>query len=456
MGSGETAPTMVKVHRSVKELLGPGSSGVLLDTPYGFQRNADDLSARAVAYFRDSVGMTVTPAEIRTSRDLEGSGGSLLTARMAEAPLLFSGPGSPTYALRQWAGTLVPGLLSEKLALGGAVTFASAAALTLGLLTVPVYEIYKVGEDPRWVDGLDLLSGLGIPAVVVPHYDNAEGGTHDTRFCYLGEERLAFLEHEIPDGYFVLGVDEHTAIIFDLDSKEATIAGRGHITIRVRGRSAFIEAGEAIPTSRLLELAASLADDSNSHGGMHPAGSDGTVNGATGSSSRDVAAGHPAADQAVGAADSTVIASGTPLLQAIRACESTFRAARQARDTDAMVAAAIDLNDELWAWVADPNQSDELDRGIAALKSMVVELGTLASESMRDPAELFGPFVDLLLETRTLAREERRFAESDSIRDKLASLGIELHDTPEGSTWDRSEKVEFSEGAVPGGATGAS
>ena len=266
MGSGETAPTMVKVHRWVKDLLGPEAAGVLLDTPYGFQRNADDLSARAVAYFRDSVGMTITPAEIRTSKDLEGHNGAVLTARMAESPLLFSGPGSPTYALRQWAGTLVPGLLAEKLALDGAVTFASAAALTLGALTIPVYEIYKVGEDPRWVEGLDLLSTIGIPAVVIPHYDNAEGGTHDTRFCYLGEERLAYLEREIPEGNFVLGVDEHTAVTFDLDSGEATIAGRGHVTIRVRGNSEVIEAGEVVPTAHLLELAARLAEDAKSSG----------------------------------------------------------------------------------------------------------------------------------------------------------------------------------------------
>ena len=75
MGSGETAPTMVKVHRAVRDRLGPDASGVLLDTPYGFQRNADDLSARAVAYFRDSVGMTMTPADFRSSADLEGTEG---------------------------------------------------------------------------------------------------------------------------------------------------------------------------------------------------------------------------------------------------------------------------------------------------------------------------------------------------------------------------------------------
>ena len=50
MGSGETAPTMVKVHRSVVEQLGPGPvHGLLLDTPFGFQTNASEIAARAEA-----------------------------------------------------------------------------------------------------------------------------------------------------------------------------------------------------------------------------------------------------------------------------------------------------------------------------------------------------------------------------------------------------------------------
>jgi hypothetical protein len=429
MGSGETAPTMVKVHRAVRDRLGPDASGVLLDTPYGFQRNADDLSARAVAYFRDSVGMTMTPADVRTAADLEGQKGAAITARIAAAPLLFSGPGSPSYALRQWAGTLVPGLLAEKLALGGAVTFASAAALTLGALTIPVYEIYKVGEDPRWLEGLDLLSKVGIPAVVIPHYDNAEGGTHDTRYCYLGEERLVFLEGEIPEGLFVLGVDEHTAITFDLDSGEAVIAGNSRVTVRVKGRSSVLEAGDVIPTAHLLELAARLASGTEERS-RDGAPSRSTENAVT---SGDL---NPSA-----AEQSTTLGiepKGTPLLQAVRTHEASFRDAKAAGDAAGMVAAALALNDELWAWVADPNQSDELDRGRAALQAMLVELGDLAASAMRDPADLFGPFVDLLVQNRNLAREERRFGEADAVRDGLASLGIEIHDTPEGSTWDRS------------------
>src|SRR2546430_10964210 len=62
------------------------------------------------------------------------------------------------------------------------VVFASAAALTLGSHTVPVYEIYKAGVEPAWVPGLDLVRrATGLPAVLIPHYDNAEGGHHDTR-----------------------------------------------------------------------------------------------------------------------------------------------------------------------------------------------------------------------------------------------------------------------------------
>ena len=238
MGSGETAPTMVKVHRSVVEKLGPEAGpGLLLDTPFGFQTNAAEIASRAVTYFRDSVGSTIEVAGLRRSSDLEGPGGDAIIAKLAGAPLVFAGPGSPTYALRQWQGTLVPGVLAEKLALGGALTFASAAALTLGIVTVPVYEVYKVGEDPRWVPGLDLLSAIGLRVALIPHYDNAEGGTHDTRFCYLGEDRLARLEDELPEGAFVLGVDEHTALVIDLDNERAEVAGHGGVTVRVRGNS---------------------------------------------------------------------------------------------------------------------------------------------------------------------------------------------------------------------------
>ncbi|WP_214106049.1 hypothetical protein [Acrocarpospora catenulata] len=183
---------MVEVHRSAVRALGERPRAVLLDTPYAFQENAADISVRARGYFARSVGL-----DVEIGGDVAG------------ADWIFSGPGSPTYALDQWSRSSVRADLRGRVAGGFGVTvLASAAACTTGVATVPVYEIYKVGAAPHWREGLDLLAALGLRVVVIPHYDNAEGGTHDTRYCYLGERRLSRMEADLPAGVAVLGLDE--------------------------------------------------------------------------------------------------------------------------------------------------------------------------------------------------------------------------------------------------------
>lgn len=442
MGSGETAPTMVKVHRSITEQLLPDTSDAkvhayLLDTPFGFQTNAEEIATRAASYFRESVGAALEVAGLRSSSDLEGERGEHIVTRMAELPLVFAGPGSPSYALRQWRGTLVPPLLAEKLTLGGAVTFASAAALTLGSATVPVYEIYKVGEDPHWLEGLDLLGPLGLPAVVIPHYDNAEGQTHDTRYCYLGEERLSLMELELASSSFVLGVDEHTALCIDFESRSASVVGHGGVTVRVRGRSGRFEAGETVALDQLIEMAEQLAGGGRGGPALYE-GPDAAVG-----ADRDRAP-EPAAavtDPRGGEDEGRTpgmqhTPAGSPLLQAIRVQESEFRVARDARDAPGMIQAILALEQELWDWRADTLQSDEMDRGRASLRSMIAEIGRFSEVGTRDPAEIIAPYVDVAIALRNSARTERRFAEADEVRERLSMLGVEIHDSPEGSTWE--------------------
>ena len=267
MGSGETAPAMAKVHRALFERFGARAGGTggagpvaaaIIDTPYGFQENADELSARTVEFFATSVGNPVEVASYR-SRDVDGLTAATALARIRSARYVMAGPGSPSYALGQWEGGPIPGALAEKLSGGqggGVLTMASAAALTLGVVTIPVYEIYKVGEAPRWLPGLDLLGvATGLRAAVVPHYDNAEGGSHDTRFCYMGERRLRMLEAMLPDGTFVLGVDSHTALLLDLEAGTATVTGLGGVTVRVDGRSTRFAHGSTIDIEAIGEAA---------------------------------------------------------------------------------------------------------------------------------------------------------------------------------------------------------
>src|SRR5262249_21933816 len=90
MGSGETAPTMVKAHRELCDRLGaPPIPAVILDTPYGFQENAADISARAVDYFAQSVGRGVEVAglpRVRGADPLERERGM---AKIAGAQWIF-------------------------------------------------------------------------------------------------------------------------------------------------------------------------------------------------------------------------------------------------------------------------------------------------------------------------------------------------------------------------------
>lgn len=406
MGSGETSPTMVKTHRSLLSRLGADARPVMLDTPFGFQSNADELVARAQRYFADSVGCALDLVSYRSVAALGSAAYEAAMSTLRAASYVFAGPGSPTYALRTWRPSLVPSLLESKLTAGGVVTFASAAALTVGVVTVPVYEIYKVGEDPAWVDGLNLLeAATGLRAAVVPHFDNAEGGTHDTRFCYLGEERLALLEASLPEGAFVLGVDEHTGLVLDLDAGSADVVGNGGVTVRPPGGS-----------SRVLPAGTTTSIDA-----LAPS------TGFVGWNVAPAATFHPT--------ERSRRSAESPLLDAAHEREAAFDDAIAARDASAAAQAVLDAEAEVQAWANETFSSDEYDRARAMLRGMVVRLGDAAKAGVADPREVLGPFVDLLVDLRRAAKEAGRYDEADTIRDRLTDLGIELRDTRSGVEW---------------------
>ena len=406
MGSGETAPTMMKHHRDLIARLPGDPLAVVIDTPYGFQENAPELASRAVEYFRQSVGYPIQVAGLGRLKNVDVLTVETGLSLLRRADYVFAGPGSPTYALNQWENTAVPDVLREKLQSGGAVTFASAAALTLGRFTVPVYEIYKVGIEPHWLEGLDVLRTIGLDVAVIPHYDNTEGGHHDTRFCYLGERRLAMLEQELPDGAHVLGVDEHTGVVIDIDADTATVIGNGTITVRVRGESTVFESGVTIP----VEV---LRDPSRT-------GSSSAATTTTSRESRPVT-------------ESPHVASS--LLDEVAKAEASFESALASGDSESAVRSVLELETSIRNWSVDTLQSDAMDRAHAALRSMIVRLGEAAVKGLADPRTAIDPVMNVVLEIRRTVRDEKRYDLSDVLRDRLAEVGIEIRDTPTGPEW---------------------
>jgi len=427
MGSGETSPTMVKVHRDLFERLGPEPvPAVVIDTPFGFQENADELLARAQDYFRVSVGREFGVASLRTP----DTSPDAAIARLQEARYVFAGPGSPSYALRVWRACAVPAVLAAKLTTGGeaggatgpggggsagggrgaAVTFASAAALTLGRVAVPVYEVYKVGAEPSWLEALDLVgAATSLSCAVIPHFNNAEGGTHDTRYCYLGERRLRVMEAQLAPGTWVLGVDEHTGVVFDLEARTVSVVGLGVMTVRVQGQATEVPAG----TTMTIEELAALAQ---------------------GGAGARVAGSVPAAPG--GRAGGARPAAPSPLLETVATLEAKFEAALAGRDGPGAAGAVLELEAELAAWSHETFSSDERERARASVRAMVVRLGEAAAAGLADPAALVGPYVETALEMRNEARRAGRYEDADAVRARLVALGIEVHDSPDGTTWE--------------------
>ena len=386
MGSGENAPGMVKLHRTLFQALGDGSK-TMLDTPFGFQVNADDLSSKYQQYFDESVGQVIEIGQWRRKDDpvLERERTLALINR---SDWVFAGPGSPSYALQHWQGTPVPDAMEAVLNRHGSLVIGSAAAATIGSHAIPVYEIYKVGLDPYWLDGLNLLGkATGIQAVVVPHFDNREGGRHDTSCCYIGLERLKTLEAQLPEGVGVIGVDEHTAVVFDLVTQEVSVHGPGGLTLRIHGEHEFIPAASSTTLDHLRDFF-------------------------------NATAAAPSASQAE-QADASDPAQ-------------RFAALLEQGDTDGAAAIALDVEAELF--------STKSAQAHEALRSMLVQLADTARNGLVDTRAVLEPLVNITLEVRRLARENKDYAMSDLVRDALTAADIEVRDTPDGMVWEQIGK----------------
>lgn len=372
MGSGETSPTMVTPHQNIlKEINGPK---LILDTPYGFQENADELSSRIESYFSVNVGHKTEPIKLR-SKSANSSELATAISQINSAAWVFTGPGSPTYALDTWKSTGASEALKALLNRGTLVV-SSAAALTVGTHTMPVYEMYKVGNDPYWVDGLNLLGiATGLSAAVIPHFNNAEGGTHDTRYCYIGERRIRTLEDQLPADVFILGIDEHTGVRFDIEEKTAHVFGKGAMTVRMGGTEWKVESGNFLTVDEILK-----------HTGVR-------------------------------------LASAPNISKSVLTAQYVSELLEAGNVNDA-VEALLDL--------------DKVERDIdtrAQVHALVTRLGELAASPKVDIETIVGPYIEALLAARESARKSGNWSEADAIRDRLVELKVSIKDSKDGSTW---------------------
>ncbi len=137
---------------------------------------------------------------------------------------------------------------------------------------------------------------------------------------------------------------------------------------------------------------------------------------------------------------SDISQADTSLLSAIETMQSQFT---DAMDTDFNTAQAVG---SIFSLVSQVNKSLENSNGVPdhtfakAYKTItetcqVLGIYTMNEHESGNTAEYLGPLLELLLEVRQDARNQKDWDTSDKIRDRLKELNIEIKDTREGSTW---------------------
>jgi len=403
MGSGELTSTMVEVH---KELLGRVSGiprPVFLDTPAGFQLNVDQISQKALEYFERHVQCTMTVASFKSAEITTPYEAEQAYRTLREANYVLIGPGSPSYAVRQWRKTPIGEILIRLIESGGCLVAASAAALTVGRFTLPVYEIYKVGEELHWIEGMNILGHFGLDLVVVPHWNNAEGGTHDTRFCYMGGSRFERLKMLLPEDVRILGLDEHTACILHLDTDEVEVKGIGHIFLHYQGKEMVFKKGDRFSIEVL-------------RGG----GLDGKW--------KAVSKQPTPSDVAAGDRD-------TSFWDRIHEIERLFHGSLEKHRPREATNALLELDRIIWQARQDLESEEFISQARDILREMIVSLGTRLETSPKDRADCAGPVVNELLKLRNELRNKKQWQEADAIRESLARADVIVEDTKEGTIW---------------------
>src|SRR5579871_1049708 len=235
LGSGETAALGREAFVNVFRRLERPISVAVLETPAGFQPNADLVAAKVAEFIGHRLqdfAPQVTTIRARYKGGPHDTDTPVIAASLAGANCIYAGAGSPGFMIRQLQDSRLLAAMRARHAQGAALVFSSAAALAVSAHALPIYEIFKAGADLHWLSGLDILGPFGYHLTIVPHWNNKEGGAElDTSHCFMGRERFERLQALLPPQETILGIDEYTACVLDLVAGEGQVLGKGSLTL---------------------------------------------------------------------------------------------------------------------------------------------------------------------------------------------------------------------------------
>src|SRR5512138_2072532 len=258
LGSGETSLAGGRIFETLARNIDGPLRIALMETPAGFELNSAQVVGRVGDFMANRLqnykpAVDVIPA--RKKNSAYSPDDPEIVKPLLFANLIFMGPGSPTYAIRNLKDTLTWNVIRARHRLGATLIFASAATISVGAHALPVYEIYKVGQDIHAVGGLDLFSDFGLHVSFIPHWNNADGGVDlDTSRCFIGMDRFAEWCDLLPPANETVGLDEHTGLIVDFQSGLCEVNGVSSVSLVRECDPEMYPSGSKFPLKELGEV----------------------------------------------------------------------------------------------------------------------------------------------------------------------------------------------------------
>ena len=255
LGSGETSLAGGRIFEALAKKINEPLRIALMETPAGFELNSTQVVGKVGEFMKtrlQNYKPTVDVIPARKKNSAFSPDDPEIIKPLLYANMIFMGPGSPTYTIRNLKDTLAWDVIRARHRLGATLIFASAATISISAHALPVYEIYKVGQDVHAVDGLNLFADFGLHVSFIPHWNNTDGGVDlDTSRCFIGMDRFAEWSDSIPSNNETIGLDEHTGLILDFEAGLCEVNGVSSVSLVRKDNPEIYPSGTKFPLSDL-------------------------------------------------------------------------------------------------------------------------------------------------------------------------------------------------------------
>jgi cysteinyl-tRNA synthetase len=218
----------------------------------------------------------------------------------------------------------------------------------------------------------------------------------------MGQPRFKKLASLLPSDVSILGLDEHTACIMELERQEAEVKGLGRIILRHGDSETTFEKGDRFPLDILRESARGT---------------------------RWVSAGKNDVEET----KQPRVREG--FWQAVHYLEKTFRHGLKHRDFKATTGALLELDRMIWQAQTELEDEETISEAREVLRDLLVLIGSELDDSTVDRSESLASIVDPLLALRATFRKTKQWEAADSIRDALMQAHVIIEDTQDGTRW---------------------